>query len=123
MAKKVRTRPEESEENKFEFPVFDERAFVDHELELTYGMMLAIVFAVIAGALSGLVSVAGGSALPVAVAVVVGLAVIIASPFAIRTLRGAASGYTKGDWAGLIALQFFGWLGLWFLIGELFTPH
>jgi hypothetical protein len=123
VAKKVRTRPEEAEENKFEFPVFDERAFVDHELELTYGMVFAVVFAAFAGLLSGVVSLVGGGGVPVALAVLVGLAVIVASPFVIPRLRTEASGYTKGDWAGLIALQFFGWLGLWFLIAELFPPR
>ena len=123
MAKKVRTRPEETEEYRFEFPVFDERAFIAHELEMTYGMLIAVVCAVFAGAFSAVVAWAGGTTLPVAVAAIVGLAVIVASPFVIRALRAAAREYTRGDWAGLIALQFFGWLGIWFLIGELITPH
>jgi len=37
-------------------------------------------------------------------------------------LRTKSAIYTKGDWAGLIALEFFGWLALWFVLLNL-SPH
>lgn len=47
-----------------------------------------------------------------------GLAVVIGSPFLIRRLRAAAATYTKGDWAGLILVELFGWLGIWFVLTD-----
>ena len=116
MAKKVRSRPEEAEEHKFEFPVFDERAFILHELDLTVGMAVAVLFAVIAGALSAVVSSLGGSGLPVVAPIALGIFLVILGPFLYRRWRPSSESYTKGDWAGMIALEVFGWLGIWFLI-------
>lgn len=116
MAKKVRSRPEESEEHRFEFPVFDEEAFIRHELDLTWGMAMAVVIAIVAGTLSALLSAAGGAALPVVAPVGLGILLIVASPFLYLRLRPSAESYTKGDWAGMVALEVFGWLGVWFLL-------
>ena len=47
MAKKVRRKLEEEEASAFEFPPFDEVAFATKEYELTYGLSLAGMIAVV----------------------------------------------------------------------------
>lgn len=112
MAKKVR-RPPEEEEASFEFPNFDEKAFVDKETELGIALSLAGLFAVVAGALSW-----AGTAFGVVWWAVfgVGFAYVIASYWILRRLRPKSEVYTRGDWAGLLAVQFFTWLALWFVL-------
>jgi hypothetical protein len=124
MAKKVRQKPEATEESRFEFPVFDERAFVHHELELTTGTILALLWAVIAGVLSGVLSLLAGGAgndLFLALALVVGIAVVASSAVIFPRLHDSVDSYTRGDWAGLFMLEIFGWVGLWFLIAGVFA--
>jgi hypothetical protein len=113
MAKKVRRKLEEEEEAAFEFPVFDEVAFVSKEFELTFALALAGAFAVLFGVLSWALSVSGLSGY---IVFPLGLFLVALSPFIIRRLRTRSSIYTKGDWAGLIALEFFAWLALWFVL-------
>jgi hypothetical protein len=119
MAKKVRRKLEEEEAAAFEFPVFDEVAFVTKEFEMTYALALAGGFTVLVGVLSWALSVIG---LFWYVVFPLGLLLIALIPFAIRRLRARSSSYTKGDWAGLVALEFFGWLALWFVLQNL-SPH
>jgi hypothetical protein len=123
MAKKVRSRPEDTAESRFEFPVFDERAFIVHELELTLATIFSVVIAVLAGVLSAILTIYGGAALTLAAPVAVGLVVIIFSPFLLRFLRPQANEYTRGDWAGVILLELFGWLGIWFLLAGVYGTH
>jgi hypothetical protein len=119
MAKKVRKKLEEEEAASFEFPAFDELAFVKKEYELTGALTLASVIAVLLGIVDWAISVGG---IPWYVPFLLGLAGIIASPYVIRALRKGSTIYTKGDWAGLIALEFFGWLALWFVLLNV-SPH
>lgn len=113
MAKKVRARIEEKEENTFEFPVFDDRTFVRHELELTWATIIVVAVAILLALLSYAVS---RTALPVAIAAVIGVVGVAASPSLVQRIRESAGSYTKGDWAGLIAVELFLWLGVWFLL-------
>ncbi len=113
MAKKVRRNPEAEEEAKFEFPAFDEAGFVTKELEMTAALSLASGFAVLLGVLSWAATSAG---LPWWLPILVGLLGLIAAPLVIQRVRARSSLYTKGDWAGLIALVAFGWLALWFVL-------
>ncbi len=117
MAKKVRRSPEAEAEAKFEFPAFDEAGFVTKELEMTVALSLASGFAVLLGLLSWLTTNAG---LPWWVPILYGLLGLIAAPLAIQRLRARSSLYTKGDWAGLVALVAFGWLALWFVLVNVF---
>jgi len=41
---------------------------------------------------------------------------VILSPLIIGRLRNGSSVFTKGDWAGVIAMEFFGFLAVWFLL-------
>ncbi|HEY1198897.1 MAG TPA: hypothetical protein VGG32_09280 [Thermoplasmata archaeon] len=119
MAKKVRRKPAEEQAPAFEFPVFDEVAFVTKEFELTYALALAGGFTVLVGVLSWVLSVMG---LLWYFVFPVGVLLIALIPFLVRRLRSRSWTYTKGDWAGLIALEFFGWLALWFVLQNL-SPH
>lgn len=112
MAKKVRRRPED-EEAPFEFPTFDEAAYLTKEFELAGGLAVASLFAVLLGAMSWAAHAAG---LPWYVPFLLAILFIAASPTLLGRLRPKASLFTKGDWAGLIALEFFGWLALWFVL-------
>ena len=112
MAKKVRRRLEEEEAAAFEFPVFDEVAFVTKEFEMTGALLVATAIAVLLGVLAWVGTVYGLGAYPLPIGVV-GIAL---SPWLIRRLRSRSPLYTKGDWAGLLALEFFGYLALWFAL-------
>jgi hypothetical protein len=119
MAKKVRRKPEEEEPTAFEFPVFDEKAFAEKEFELTYALTLAGVITILLGVLSWALSVLG---VWWYVVFPVGIVLIAFSPMLIRRLRSKSSVYTRSDWFGLMALEFFGWLALWFVLQNL-SPH
>jgi len=116
MAKKVRRKLEEEEAAAFEFPVFDEAAFVTKEFELTYALTMMAVFAVLLGILSWVMTVLG---VPWEASFPVGIFLVVVSLLVIRRLRPRSFNYTKGDWAGLFALGFFGWLALWFVLVNL----
>ena len=118
MAKKVR-RKLEDEEPAFEFPAFDEAAFASKEFELTYGLAWAAGLTLLMGILSWVLSVSG---VYWYVVFPIGVVLLAASPYIIGWLRSQSSVYTKGDWAGLMALEFFGWLALWFVLQSL-SPH
>jgi hypothetical protein len=113
MAKKARRKLEEEEAAAFEFPPFDEDGFAKKEFELGTGLILAGVITIAIGFVSWLLSVSG---LPWFVPLALGILVIAASPFLVLRLRQQATMFTKGDWAGLIAMEFFGWFALWFVL-------
>ena len=114
MAKKVRRKPEE--ETQFEFPSFDEAAFVAKEGEMSRAMVLASLIAVVLGAVSWALTEAG---VPWWGPLLLGFAGLVATPVVIGRARRQSSTYTKGDWAGLLALTFFAWLALWFVLVNL----
>ena len=114
MAKKVRKKLEEEKElQSFEFPIFDEGRFIVHELEQSLATVLALVLMISIAVLSWLINYVG---LPWYLPPVLGIGVIAFSPVLIQRLRPPSHDYTRGEWATLIMLQFFGWLGLWFLL-------
>jgi hypothetical protein len=113
MAKKARRKLEEEEAAAFEFPVFDEVAFVTKEFEMAAAVGVAIVFTISFGIVSWLLS---RVTMIWWAGFVSGFIGLIISPFAIQQLRAQSDIYTKADWAGLIALEFFGWLALWFVL-------
>ncbi|MGI0071588.1 MAG: hypothetical protein ACRECT_05935 [Thermoplasmata archaeon] len=113
MAKKARRKLEDEEEQAFEFPAFDEDAFAKKEFELGAGLLLAGIVTIAIALLSWAISTAG---ITVWVPLALGLFILILSPFLIQRMRTLSSLYTKGDWAGLIAMEFFGWFALWFVL-------
>jgi hypothetical protein len=115
MAKKARKKLEEAAPP-FEFPVFDEAGFVWKEYELAYATFLAGLVAVVAGIVSWAQTAAG---LPYFVPLPIGFVLIIGGLFLVQRLRPGSYSYTKGDWAGLFMLEFFGWVALWFVLVNL----
>jgi len=113
MAKKARRKLEEEEAAAFEFPAFDEGAFVKKEFELAMGLALASLLAILAGLASWGLTISG---LPWYAPFLLGLLVVALTPSLIARIRPSSRIYTKGDWAGLVVLVFFGWLALWFVL-------
>ncbi len=113
MAKKVRRKPEEEEEPAFEFPAFDEVGFVTKEFELTYSFILFCLFAIVLGIFAWVLTTQGISGF---VPFGIGVLVLILTPYIVRRLRPRSSLFTTGDWGGLLAMEFFGWLALWFVL-------
>jgi hypothetical protein len=113
MAKKVRRKLEEEEAAAFEFPVFDEVSFVKKEFEMGVALAVAAFLTILMGAVSWALTRAG---VPWFGPFALGILLMIASPFIIRRLRPHSDMYTKGDWAALLAMEFFGWLALWFVL-------
>ncbi len=117
MAKKVRRKPdEEAEEKAFDFPVFDEVAFATKEFQLTGGVAIAGAIAVLLGAFAWLCT---SATLPWYVPFPICFLVAILTPWFLGRLVAGASAFTKGDWAGIVALEFFGFLAVWFVLVDL----
>jgi hypothetical protein len=116
VAKKVRPKTEE-EAAGFEFPVFDEHKFVHHEFEQTMATLIAFGLSMVLAVASYLL---GRLNLTFVLPLIAGLAGIVFSPSIVQRLRPLASEYTRGEWAGLILLELFGWLGVWFLLTDIF---
>lgn len=121
MAKKVRQKSDDDEEEEpgFEFPVFDEHGFVAKEYEVTLGMALAGLIALATGLASWAATASG---LNWAVGVVIGFAGMVGVIPVVGAAHPRSHVYTKGDWAALIAVVFFGWLAVWFLMSDI-SPH
>ncbi|MFZ0699078.1 MAG: hypothetical protein WAN74_02640 [Thermoplasmata archaeon] len=123
MAKKVRGKPGTVEaEPPFEFPVFDDRAFLNHEYEITRGMLIAGGVAVALGIACWGINYAlfAWWELPPVLALIV----LITLYSIVTWMHPRARIYTKGEWATLYAVVFFGWLASWFLLLDLVpVPH
>lgn len=115
MAKKVRGKPED-EAPKFEFPEFDEVGFVAKENEIAGGLWIAGGLTLVIGVVAWLLTHAG---VPWDEVLVIGILGLAVSPFVISRARARSDLYTKGDWAGFVMLEFFGWLAIWFVLVNL----
>jgi hypothetical protein len=114
VAKKVRRKPDEdAEEKAFDFPVFDEVAFADKEFGLTGAIVLAGLIALALGAFAWACTSGGlGWYVPFPIA----FFLVVLSPVFLGRWIAKASRFTKGDWAGVIVLEFFGFLAVWFVL-------
>jgi len=114
VAKKARRRlDEQAEENAFDFPVFDETAFAAKEFQLTGAVVASGGLALLLGALSWFcTSQHLGWYVPFPIAFLI----VLLSPWFLGRLLTGSTLFTKGDWAGLLALEFFGFLAVWFVL-------
>jgi hypothetical protein len=113
VAKKARKRLEEDAVPAFEFPKFDESGFIWKEFELTSATGLAGLLALVLGVVTWLLTSTGLNGY---ISLGIGIAGLVGSAFLIQMVRPNSRHYTKGEWAGLIALEFFGWFAVWFLL-------
>ncbi|MCI4364883.1 MAG: hypothetical protein L3K10_02320 [Thermoplasmata archaeon] len=113
MAKKARKRIEEDATPAFQFPEFDEAGFIWKEYELTGATTIAGLLALVLGVGCWALTAAG---IPWFVPLALGFVGVVGTYFLIAWARTGARHYTKGDWAGLIAFVFFGWLAIWFVL-------
>jgi hypothetical protein len=114
VAKKARKKLEEDAAPAFEFPEFDLAGFVWKEFELASATALAGVIALVLGLVAWVLTAVAG--LNGWIVFAVGILGLIGSVFLLQRARPYSHIYTKGDWAGLLALEFFAWLALWFLL-------
>lgn len=114
MAKKVRRKPDEdAEEKAFDFPVFDEAAFAAKEFQLTGAVALAGGVALLLGAFAwACTSVHLSWYVPFPIAFLL----VLLSPWFLGPLLRGSTKFTKGDWAGLVFTEFFGFLAVWFVL-------
>lgn len=95
--------------------------FIAHEVEQTFATGFALIVAVLLGAVSFAIDKAiGGTSFGPFVPIPVGIAVIVLSPWLLQRLRTGKPEYTRGDWATVILMELFGWLGIWFVLTNLF---
>ena len=126
MAKKVKKKIEEDDQYKaFSFPEFDVRGFIHHELEQTsataFAIALAIGVSLVSWYLTSYGEVTNLTATFAVVSAVIGIIGAAVLPLLIRFFREKAVEYRMGDWASLIAIYMFLWLGLWSLLLNLGT--
>ncbi len=117
MAKKVRPKAADDTpaEPSFQFPAFDEQAFVSKEYEVTLGMVVAGLFTIVLGVAAWAVTAAS---LPWELGVAIGFGGLIGVYPLVNALHPRSHVYTRGDWAGLMAVVFFGWLAIWFMLSD-----
>jgi hypothetical protein len=113
MAKKARKKMEDDAVPAFEFPPFDDAGFLWKEYELATATAFAGVFALALGLMGWVLT---GIGLNGFIPLGLGVLVMAGSVYLLQRIRPNAAHYTKGDWAGLLALEFFGWFAIWFLL-------
>jgi hypothetical protein len=123
MAKKVRKKLDEDEKyHKFQFPEFDVRGFILHELEQSYATLYALGFAVLFALAAWRITLVGLSnslgVLPFSLACIgVGIAGDVVMLLVVRKFRHPSSlEYRRGDWASLASVYLFLFLGIWALL-------
>ncbi len=121
MAKKVKKKIEEDDQYKaFSFPEFDVRGFIHHELEQTsataFAIFLSIGVALVSWYLTSYGEAINLTTSLAVVSAVIGIIGAVVLPLLIRFFREKAGEYRTGDWATLIAIYVFLWLGLWSLL-------
>jgi fucose permease len=121
MAKKARKKVEEKDGlAHFRFPPFDEAKFILYELEQSSATAISIVLAVLLALATWRLTLWGISQgigwVYGTVSLVLGIAGAVALPFLVGWVRERSHEYKRGDWAMLLALYVFLWLGLWTLL-------
>jgi hypothetical protein len=98
-----------------------------HEWEQTiatgFALVVAVALAVVSWAIDRGLSGFSQPVLQGVVPVALAIGVIAFSPLILLRLRRGKPEYTRGDWASVILLELFGWLGFWFLISDVLGTH
>lgn len=111
MAKKRRKHQIEKEEKEYKPPEFDKKEFMETEINVAKGTILAALLAIPMGIVAFLVmplSVAGG--------LLVGLTGIGVVYFVLTLLRVGVHSYKITHWLGVISSYFFLFLAVWILL-------
>jgi len=114
MAKKKKKDKKPEEEYEFTPPDFDEKEFLRKELRDTRTALLTVAYAIVAGMIAGLISMASRALIGVAFLVVI--AGIFSLKYYYRLLKVDMSSFAKKNWAGSIATYFFTFLAIWVLL-------
>ncbi|MEM0342969.1 MAG: hypothetical protein QXJ32_01260 [Thermoplasmata archaeon] len=113
MAKK---RKKEKKEEEYEFtpPDFDEKEFLMKELKDTKVALATVGFAILAGAIAGVISMVSRAL--VGAAFLVAIAGIFSLRYYYKLLKIDITAFTKKNWVGNVATYFFTFLAIWVLL-------
>jgi len=114
MAKKRKKGKEKEEEYEFRPPDFSEKEFLKKELKDTKGALYTIMYALLFGAIAGLITIAS-SGLEIVSFLVVFVGMVSLRYF-YDIVKVDTSEYTKKNWAGNIGTFFFTFLAIWVLM-------
>ncbi|MCU0852231.1 MAG: hypothetical protein MUC90_03100 [Thermoplasmata archaeon] len=122
MAKKRKKDKEPQEEYEFRPPDFDEKEFLRKEMRDIRASLLTIVFAVMFGALAGVIAIASPDFALVGLIIVI--AGMVALPTIYRFVKVDTSSFQKKNWAGNFGTFFFTFLAIWvMLMNPPFSDH
>lgn len=122
MAKKRKKDKEPQEDYQFVPPDFDEKEFLRKEMRDIRTALLTIVFAVVFGAVAGIIAIASPDFALVGLIIVI--AGMVALPTIYRFLRVDTSAFQKKNWAGNFGTFFFTFLAIWvMLMNPPFADH
>jgi len=122
MAKKRKKDKEPQEDYQFIPPDFDEKEFLRKEMRDIRTAFLTIVFAVIFGAVAGIIALASPDFALVGLIIVI--AGMVALPTIYRFIKVDTSAFQKKHWAGNFGTFFFTFLAIWvMLMNPPFSDH
>jgi len=116
MAKKRRKSDKEPEEEEYEFrpPEFDEEEFIRKELSETRTVIFTVIYAVVLGAVAGLLSAADKTFL--GPAFLIAIAGMISLRWIYPMFKIDTKAFQKRNWLGNIGTFFFTFLAIWILL-------
>jgi len=114
MAKKRKKDKEKEEEYEFRPPDFSEREFLKKELRDTKGALYTILYAILFGAIAGVISMfSNGLEIISFMVVFIGMVTL---RYFYDIVKVDTSEYAKKNWAGNIGTFFFTFLAIWVLM-------
>ena len=115
MAKKRRKSDDEPEEEyEFRPPEFDEKEFIRKELGETRSVIFTVVYAIVLGAVAGLLSAADRAFM--GPAFLIAIAGMVSLPWIYPMLKIDSKAFQKRNWLGNIGTFFFTFLAIWILL-------
>ena len=108
MAKKRR----KEEEEEFQLPEFDEKAFLEKEITGAKMILLVVLLAIVAAIVSYFLTLAG----IVVVAFFAGLALVLLLKYIPKVFSISTDKLERKDWLGYGSTYFFAWIAIWVLV-------